>query len=64
MNVDKRPEPWDWKLCTCDKRKTFTGGQEGPMEGIRRDVNSEWQIIRPELTCPERAKPGHPRVTP
>ena len=52
----KRPEPVDWKLCTC--RKTYTGGQEGPMDGIRRDVTPE--IIQVDPSCTERLKPGHP----
>ena len=57
VNVEKRPEPVDWKLCTC--RWSYTGGQEGPTEDVRWDVNLP-ELIQVDPNCPERAKPGHP----
>ena len=57
MNVDKRPEPVDWKLCTC--KKVYTGGQEGLIEGLQHNVNATPAIIKRNPDCPERAKPGH-----
>ena len=57
MNVYKRIEPVDWKLCTCDRR--YAGGQAGPMEGVQWDVTRE--IVRLDPNCPERAKQSHPQ---
>ena len=53
----KQPEPVNWKLCTC--LKWYTGGQDGPVEGIQYNVNARPTIIRPNPKCPERTKPGH-----
>ena len=54
---DNRPEPFDRELCTCTW--SYTGGREGPMEGIRRNVDPRPAIIQLDPNCPERARPDH-----
>ena len=47
---DDRPEPVDWKLCTC--KWTYTVGKKDP-------VNARPTIIKRNSDCPELAKLDH-----
>ena len=57
VNVDKRPEPVDWKLCTC--KKVYTAGQEGLI-----DVNATPTIINGTLTVPSERSRAMARGSP